>query len=387
MSDTSYSYSNQGGYGSPSDCSTPGEQGSSSYTSTPHSQNTSPSYQPDKYQHPCPYEDCDRVFACPHNVAQHCREKHGHDGRSDCDICGASFARNWPLYRHTETVHGINIHPGRGQKRRRSRGRKTIGRRGPKLVHPQPTRVGRLRIHSDTPVFSDTDADVGAVQNFDTPEFLGGFDAGFFDETTFQTTTQTTFQTTIETPLDDEITDANFTYQQITCALCLETFEIREDFLGHLHIAHSIAYSDLCDCMVCTAQKLSGIPFEEVQIAQTAPETTKARAGAPETGRQSLLVETTMEVDESSMVQDSPVSPLSIEQLPEGEVATTAGSEQAEDESISNWFDFDDASAGYDLFDLQHLDAGYSKWLQEAELVFEGLGVGMAEDDAVMQQY
>jgi hypothetical protein len=248
------------------------------------------------------------------------------------------------MYRHMDTVHGINIHPGRG-KRRRSR--KAIGRQGPKLVYPQPTQTWKIKILSDVPVLSDSEADVGAVQTFDSPAFFDDPGAEFLDETTFEPT------------MDDEITDGNFTYQQITCALCLETFEIREDFLGHNHIAHGFAYSGLCDCLVCTAQKLSGVPFEEVQMTQKTHESTNAQPGTPEIYGQSLLVDTAMNMDENSTFQDSPVPPLSIGQLPEGDLATTVEVERSEDGALPDFFDFDGASAGYDQFDFQHLDEGW----------------------------
>ena len=274
------------------------------------------------------------------------------------------------------------------------RGSETIGQQGPKLVQPQPTREWKIRILSDVPVFSNSDAgdgaaqtfdsptffydfgaDVGAEQTFDRPAFFDDLGAEFFDETTF------------DPAMHDEITDGNFTYQQITCTLCLETFETREDFPGHAHLAHDLAYSELCDCMVCTAQKLSGLPFEEAQVVPKTPEAPHAQAGADETDGQNLLVDTEMSMDESSTSQHSPVSALSIGQLPEGDLTTTAESEQPEVDSISDWFDLDGASAGYDQLDFQHLEEGWSRWLQEAEAAFDGLGAGTAEDDEVMQQY
>ena len=391
MSNTSYGYGTPGEQASPSDHSIQGEQGSP-YDITPHSENTSPSYQPDKYQHPCPYPECDRMFACPHNVTQHCREKHGEGGRKHCTLCPASFARAWPLYRHVEKVHGMDIHPGRG--RGTKSGRKTIGGQGPKLVQPQPTREWKIRILSDVPVFSDFDADVGAAQTFDRPAFFYDFGADVGAEQTFDRLAffydfgaESFDETALEPTMDNDITDANFTYQQITCTLCLETFETREDFLGHAHLAHNLAYSELCDCMVCTAHKLSGVPFEEVQVVPKTSETPHAQAGADETDDQNLLVDTAMNMHESSTFQDSPLSPLSIGQLPEGDLETTAGSEPPEVDSISDWFDLDGASAGYDQLDFQHLEEGWQRWLREAESAFDGLEAATAEDDEVMQQY
>lgn len=79
---------------------------------------TTPSRRPKQIQaknFPCTWEDCPRMFTCPHNVQQHVREKHTGERPNVCEDCGASFPRPYSLNRHAWCVHGKKIGPGRGK--------------------------------------------------------------------------------------------------------------------------------------------------------------------------------------------------------------------------------------------------------------------------------
>lgn len=153
-------------------------------------------------------------------------------------------------------VHGIDIHPGIGKRghirldghpqkgtggRTGRGGKRGVARRGPVRVRPleKEPEAWTIKIIEDEPELFDYDFDVGAGAGAEQAS---------------------------ESPFDYMAAGARFGIEEINCAVCHATFEDREDLLGHLHLSHAMAYSELCDCMVCSGRKLSGLPFHEASL-------------------------------------------------------------------------------------------------------------------------
>lgn len=89
---------------------------------------------------PCPYNDCDRLFTCQHNVDQHILEAHSDERPWVCSICAnegriragktaGTFKRPGCLNRHMEKSHGIKVSSKQGPRKsavRKRRGVNTV---------------------------------------------------------------------------------------------------------------------------------------------------------------------------------------------------------------------------------------------------------------------
>lgn len=85
----------------------------------PFNPNQQPAYQPPapkksqaKLRYKCTWEDCERMFAGPHNVNQHIREAHTGQKPYKCPECTAlghdkGFARPFSLNRHRRQIHHV----------------------------------------------------------------------------------------------------------------------------------------------------------------------------------------------------------------------------------------------------------------------------------------
>ena len=181
-----------------------------------------------------------------------------------------------------------------------------------------------------------------------------------------------------ESPPDHEVAGAYAGSEVISCALCFETFEDREDLLGHLHLSHGLAYSEHCDCFECSAKKISGMPFREDDSLKQVPESTQpqAQAGASETRRHdSVCEDTAMEIDKDSAFQDSFSNLTLVDEttIDEGEPV------ELEPCQPVDGIDFDThdtgfIGAGYDETNFDYLDEDMSAWLFEAGAAFGGPG-------------
>jgi hypothetical protein len=155
---------------------------------------------------------------------------------------------------------------------------------------------------------------------------------------------------------------ATFGNQEINCALCHETFEDREDLLGHLHLSHAMVYSELCDCMVCSGRKLSGLPFHGDMSLEQPFELTGAQAGASETERHdSVCEDTAMDIDDDSEFQDNLTNPGADDESPVEEAEPAeAGTYQRGDDIDFSAFEAAFIGADYDQGYFDYLDEGRS---------------------------
>ncbi|KAK5137233.1 hypothetical protein LTR08_000203 [Meristemomyces frigidus] len=196
--------------------------------------------------HPCPFVCLDksghtRMFACPHNVLQHVREKHTHERPYKCEICADSrrgFNRPFTLNRHMFMVHGIKIGPGKGN-----------GARRPKQGKSVPT----------TPKSEDQAISAG----FD----FNGFTPG----------------STLPARADEA--NDGMSYVEIQCTICNSLFFDVDFMLMHHHTNHGESPSPFCTCTTCNpiyrgdeadaaklAQQLKSGGFDVVDEARSAAE-------------------------------------------------------------------------------------------------------------------
>ena len=133
-------------------------QGNYGDASMPVMQPANAGYYQAKKNLPCPYEGCDQLFTCKHNVTQHIKEKHLLVRDEICKHCQevgkfTAFTRPASLFRHIRGVH--NIEPEAGPRGRRRgpqgprSGKKGVGRDdAPRPVVPVPS-DRRINISND----------------------------------------------------------------------------------------------------------------------------------------------------------------------------------------------------------------------------------------------
>lgn len=129
----------------------------------------------------CPWEGCDRLFTCQHNIDQHVREVHTGERPYVCELCVlegkmADFARPGSLNRHYRDVHRIdwNVNDGR---ERKAPVRKVIGMNAlpPKRMVPErEVREASLPPSHASEPSHDTDwsqvCNMGCGAQLETPE-------------------------------------------------------------------------------------------------------------------------------------------------------------------------------------------------------------------------
>lgn len=130
---------------------------------------------------PCPWEGCDRLFTCQHNIDQHVREVHTGERPCMCELCAlegklAGFARPASLNRHYRDVHKIDWDSTAG-KERKGPVRKVIGMNTlpPKRVVPEKgVREASLPPSQASDQSPDTDwpqaCHMGCGAQLETPE-------------------------------------------------------------------------------------------------------------------------------------------------------------------------------------------------------------------------
>ena len=142
---------------------------------------SNPSAKKPDHNMPCPWEGCDRLFTCQHNIDQHVREAHTGERPYVCELCVlegemADFARPGSLNRHYRDVHKIDWNSTAG-KERKGPVRKIIGTNTlpPKRVVPEEgVREASFPPSQASDPSNDTDwpqaCQMGCGAQFETPE-------------------------------------------------------------------------------------------------------------------------------------------------------------------------------------------------------------------------
>lgn len=266
---------------------------------------------------------------------------------------------------------GVDVQPARRRRGHIGRsGGRGVGRRGSVRVRPpeEAKEAWTITIMEDQPEVSDYGA-----------EFVYDFNAG------------AGAKQMSESSFDYVDTGANIGVQEIGCTLCHETFEDQEDLLGHLHLSHAMAYSELCDCLECSGMKLSGVPFHEDKSLALAFELTQlqARAGAPTMEKdESSGEQTALDVDNDSEFQDSLTNWGLEEESPAEAVEPLEMCAQQLADSIDfNAVEAGFIGAGYDQAYFDYLDEGLSAWLNEAGAAFGVEGRAAEVVDETMELF
>ena len=161
------------------------------------------------------------MFACPHNVSQHVREKHTNERPYRCKICPDSrrgFNRPFTLNRHMEKLHGIKIGPGRGRGARRARG----------------------VIATTRTTMSSSDEETTASVEKTT-------------SSGFNTVASTPRSTTLSLQTQRNEDNDDMMYYESQCKTCEGFFFDRNSVLMHHHTDHGEPLSPFCTCETCNS--------------------------------------------------------------------------------------------------------------------------------------
>ncbi|KAK3708578.1 hypothetical protein LTR37_011473 [Vermiconidia calcicola] len=375
----------------------------------PPTTNTSANYQPEKYRHPCPYPDCPKVFACPHNVTQHVREKHTLERPHQCTECCASFPRPWGRNRHMKMVHNIDVGPGRGGLKKRKRGAEdddqvsgsqAFGDSGPdSLQHQMLSAAAGLtastgyRPYERSPMSPAKRAKRQRV----TPSTTTGLEAGPLARVRQWTASssqdfddslpaEAAFGMSESVP---SFTSENFIPKLSTCVFCSAEFDMNERLVQHFHNEHGLENGPDCTCMVCIRIFRGQVVPEAVIDPRLLADQPAGQGGVYSMQQKSGALDWEMQpqniVDDSYGTTSSNQAPASSNQLAGGdrgfaandlftmsadnpgeESETLPGPAQGQQESYFDYYQ-DDQNGMF-----MGVDDGVDAWLNDAQDVFDG---------------
>ncbi|KAK3683113.1 hypothetical protein LTR37_020551 [Vermiconidia calcicola] len=374
----------------------------------PPTTNTSANYQPEKYRHPCPYADCPKVFACPHNVTQHVREKHTLERPHQCTECCASFPRPWGRNRHMKMVHNIDVGPGRGGLKKRKRraededqipGSQAFGGSGPdSLQHQMLSAAARLTASTGyQPYERDTmNPAKRAKKQRVTPSTTTGLEAGPLARVRQWTTSTAQFDDSLPAEaafgMSESVpsfTSENFIPKLSTCVFCSADFDMNERLVQHFHKEHGLENGPDCTCMVCIRMFRGQTGLEPVIDPRLLADQPAGQGGGQSMQQQSGSVDWEMQLQDTAddqygmpfpnhapaAINQEHVRPQGLET--EGLFTMSADKPGQEDQNLlgpaqeqqESYFDYyQDDQNGMSV----GVDDGVDAWLNDAQNVFGG---------------